>query len=116
VKHARDIVAPETAERLAAYRLALDAALPGIVKRVLLFGSRARGDAAPDADFDIAVLVRADGIGRSTRSRMADAAFDQMTEGFDLAPVTLPEDYLEPVNGHYRTELARRISAEGVDI
>jgi len=91
VKYVRDIVAPETAERLAAYRVALDAALPGIVKRVILFGSRARGDAAPDSDFDVAVLVRGDEITRSVRTDVADAAFDQMTEGFDLAPITLPE-------------------------
>lgn len=116
MKHASDIIAPENARRLAAYRAALDAALPGIVSRVLLFGSRARGDATQDSDFDVAVLVRAGGIGRAARARIADAAFDQMIEGFDLAPVILPEDYLEPVNGHYRTELARRISTEGVDI
>jgi predicted nucleotidyltransferase len=107
---------PETAARLTAYRKSLDSALPGIVKRVVLFGSRARGEAAADADFDIAVLVRRDGIGRSARDQIADAAFDQMIEGFDLAPVILPEDYLDPVDGHYRTELARRICTEGIDI
>ncbi len=33
-------------------------ALPGRVVRVLLYGSRARGDARPDSDWDVAVLWR----------------------------------------------------------
>jgi hypothetical protein len=43
-------------------------------------------------------------------------AFNQMIEGLELAPMALPDDFLDPVDGHYRSELARRIFAEGVDI
>jgi hypothetical protein len=38
----------------------LMAALPSDVQDVILFGSRARGDADPDSDFDVAVLLSAD--------------------------------------------------------
>jgi uncharacterized protein len=37
---------------------ALDRAYgPGKIERVVLFGSRARGDARPDSDYDIAVFL-----------------------------------------------------------
>ncbi len=117
MKSATDILEPEAAARLAAFRRDLDAALPGMIRRVMLFGSRARGDAAPDSDFDVAVFVRADGAVHSeTRQLIADMAFNQMIEGLELAPMALPDDFLDPVDGHYRSELARRIFAEGVDI
>ena len=39
-----------------------------------LFGSRARGDAAPDSDFDVHVVVRDDRVGAA--DRVIDIAFD----------------------------------------
>jgi len=102
--------------RLAAFRRSLDDAIPGAVRRVVMFGSRARDEARAGSDYDIAVFVRPTGLASGdVRRLVADAAFDQMIEGFNLAPVTLPADYLDPVDGHYRTELARRIAREGVE-
>lgn len=40
------------------FRLALDALYGDRVERVVLFGSRARGDAHPDSDFDVAVFLK----------------------------------------------------------
>ena len=37
---------------------ALDAAYGQEIERIVLFGSRARGDARPDSDYDIAVFLR----------------------------------------------------------
>lgn len=54
-------------------------ALPDRVVRVMLYGSRARGDARPDADWDIAVFV----AGQPTpndRHVLADIGFDLMIE------------------------------------
>jgi uncharacterized protein len=43
---------------LVRFRQALDRTYgPGKIERVVLFGSRARGDARPDSDYDIAVFL-----------------------------------------------------------
>ena len=40
------------------FRAALDEAYGNRIERVVLFGSRARGDARPDSDYDVAVVLR----------------------------------------------------------
>src|SRR6185312_1251328 len=43
---------------LARFRAALDALYGDRLERAVLFGSRARGDARPDSDYDVAVFLR----------------------------------------------------------
>jgi predicted nucleotidyltransferase len=43
---------------LARFRAALDALYGDRLERIVLFGSRARGDAHSDSDYDIAVFLR----------------------------------------------------------
>jgi len=43
---------------LKSYRLALEAIYGGRLERAVLFGSRARGDARPDSDYDVAVFIK----------------------------------------------------------
>jgi predicted nucleotidyltransferase len=43
------------------FRQALNAAYGDRVERVVLFGSRARGDPHPDSDYDVAVFLRQPG-------------------------------------------------------
>ena len=43
------------------FRQALNAAYGDRVERVVLFGSRARGDSHPDSDYDVAVFLRQPG-------------------------------------------------------
>jgi predicted nucleotidyltransferase len=43
---------------LARFRAALDQIYGAQIDRVVLFGSRARGDARPDSDYDVAVFLR----------------------------------------------------------
>lgn len=42
---------------LARFRAALDAMYGARIERVVLYGSRARGDARPDSDYDVAVFL-----------------------------------------------------------
>jgi predicted nucleotidyltransferase len=44
---------------LTLFRAALDEAYGARIDRVVLFGSRARGDARPDSDYDVAVFLKA---------------------------------------------------------
>ncbi len=39
------------------YQKALDAQYPGAVQRLLIYGSKARGDAGPESDLDILLIV-----------------------------------------------------------
>jgi predicted nucleotidyltransferase len=42
---------------LGRFRAALNSAYGARIERVVLFGSRARGDARPDSDYDVAVFL-----------------------------------------------------------
>jgi|SRR5437879_11671337 len=54
-------------------------ALPGRIVRVMLYGSRARGDARPDSDWDIAVFVHGEPT-PNDRHVLSDIGFDLMIE------------------------------------
>jgi predicted nucleotidyltransferase len=43
---------------MAQFRAALDELYGSRIDRVVLFGSRARGDARPDSDYDVAVFLK----------------------------------------------------------
>jgi uncharacterized protein len=50
---------------LSRFRAALDEVYGERIERVVLFGSRARGDARPDSDYDVAVFLKdLDGFGK----------------------------------------------------
>ena len=42
---------------LSEYRKALDEQHPGTVRRLLIYGSKARGDAGPESDLDVLLIV-----------------------------------------------------------
>jgi uncharacterized protein len=50
------------------------------LERVLLFGSRARGDARPDSDWDVAVFLRGYDGNLDEVFRLADLSYDLMME------------------------------------
>jgi predicted nucleotidyltransferase len=86
-----------------------EAALPGRVSRVVLFGSRARGEAGPGSDWDVAVFVRGPATTRDTLD-LADAAFDLIVDsGETIRPLALAED-----GKGVSPPLLDRIDAEGV--
>ncbi|MGA7982884.1 MAG: AAA family ATPase [Chromatiaceae bacterium] len=97
---------------LAQYRAKLDEIYDGRIERVVLYGSRARGDAGTDSDYDVAVFLK------DLRNRWAE--IDRLAEvGTDILFATgmvinaLPfraNAYLE------RTPLMSEIRREGLDV
>ncbi len=103
----------DVAERLLAFKRDVVQALPGAVEGMILFGSRARGDADADSDYDIAVLLR-DGLANDLTAcrRMWDVSWHYKVDGLYIQALPLDADALNPA----RTDLAMRIAAEGVPI
>jgi predicted nucleotidyltransferase len=103
---------PEDAQQhLAAFKQEVEKALPGRVARVTLFGSRARGDAEEDSDYDVAVFVRHLGDHRPAQDAVSDAAYPHKLEGVLISAIVLPEEYMAEESP---TELAAEIARDGI--
>lgn len=94
------------------FRAAVSELYADRLERVVLFGSRARGDAQPDSDYDVAVFLRDMPDRFAEMNRLADVATDILySEGrFVHAMPYLAGSYNE------RTPLMHEIRAEGVDL
>jgi uncharacterized protein len=93
------------------FRTALEEIYSGRLERLVLFGSRARGDAREDSDYDVAVFLR-DLVDRALEmNRLADLGTDVLDETGEFV-------HAMPYRaGSYeeRTPLMLAIRAEGVD-
>ncbi len=97
---------------LARFRRALDGMYGDRLDRVVLFGSRARGDARPDSDYDVAVFLREIDDRDAELNRLADLSTDVINETgeFVHAMAYRASAYDE------RTPLMREIRREGIDL
>jgi uncharacterized protein len=80
--------------------------------RVVLFGSRARGEARPDSDYDVAVFLREMPDRFVEMDRLADlstSVLDETGEFFHAMPYRA-DAYSE------RTPLMHEIRADGIDL
>lgn len=85
----------------------------GRVERVVLFGSRARGDAQPDSDYDIAVFLRDMTDQPAEMNRLADFATDILYDG---GPFIHAMPYRAGSYNDARMPLMHEIRAEGIDL
>jgi hypothetical protein len=72
------------------------------VLEVLLFGSRARGDAKKGSDWDVAVVVQDHDGSEARKTRraalnvLADIALPDIATGFHLRPIVIPAVEIAP--------------------
>jgi DNA polymerase sigma len=85
------------------------------VHRVILFGSRARGDADPQSDLDVVVVLE-DGIDVSAREYVSDCAWEAgFAHGIVVVPVVFTRGEWE--HGPERESLfVRAVETEGVPV
>jgi uncharacterized protein len=94
------------------FRSALDEVYGERIERVVLFGSRARGDARPDSDYDVAVFLKdLTGFGEEM-GRIAEIETDIL---YDTGAVinALP---LQAGSYRERTGLMQELRREGLDL
>ena len=94
------------------FRAALDRVYGDRIERVVLFGSRARGDAGKDSDYDVAVFLRDLSDRFAEMNRLADLSTQILDEtGEFIHAMPYPA-------GSYneRTPLMLEVRAIGVDL
>ncbi len=102
----------ELTELLPRFKRRAAEALPGRVAKVVLYGSRARGEGAADSDWDLAVFLDGAPPGAEDRRALADAAYDLIVEsGQFIQPLALPLSRWDE-----ESSLLRDIREHGVEI
>jgi predicted nucleotidyltransferase len=97
---------------LARFRTALGSLYGDRLARLVLFGSRARGDAGPDSDYDVAVLLKEPIDFWAEMERLADIGTDILYDSGAVISAVPFRDlaWLE------RTPLMGEIRREGLDV
>jgi predicted nucleotidyltransferase len=99
-------------EILSRYRAALDRLYGDRIERVVLFGSRARGDAQTDSDYDVAVFLRSMAPGMEEPFRLADLRLEFLdNSGTFFEAFPLPAGSWQE-----RTPLMHEIRKDGIDL
>ncbi len=69
------------------------------IKRVILYGSHARGEATEDSDVDVLVLTDPSLVPSEVRKSLSDLLFDMLMDERELVSViVIPEDFFEDHN------------------
>ena len=99
---------------LADLKVRLTSLLGPALLKLLLFGSRARGDADPDSDIDVAVVVRGldPALKRRILTEVADVEIDHL---MPLSTLILSEEELRRLKDRER-RIALDIEGEGIPL
>jgi predicted nucleotidyltransferase len=97
---------------LARFRAAIDEIYGERIERVVLYGSRARGDGSPDSDYDVAVFLRDMPDRWTEMDRLADLSTDLLHDSgeFIHAMAFRAGSHVE------RTPLMYEIRKDGLDL
>jgi uncharacterized protein len=94
------------------FRAALDALYGDRIERVVLFGSRARGDARDDSDYDVAVFLK----GLADRWAEVDRIVPVVTKILYEDGAFIHAMPHRASSYHDRNSLMREIRREGIDL
>ena len=97
---------------IARFRAALDSAFGDRIERVVLYGSRARGDAGSDSDYDVAVFLRDMDDRWPEVKRLADISTEILIDTDEFVHA-MP---FRAGTWNERTPLMREIRIEGIDL
>jgi len=112
-----DGLAPAARTALAMFERDAKRAYGDDLLKVVLFGSRARGDARADSDVDVAVVLRRITDRGIDRNRLADIAYDAIVETYtDLQAIPVSLDEWEEPERHRNPALIRAIKRDGLEI
>jgi uncharacterized protein len=103
---------PQNDPVLKRFRAAVGEIYGDRVDRVILFGSRARGEARDDSDYDVAVFLRGMGDRAAEMNRLADVETDIL---YDTGAVINALPFLA---GSYqeRTGFMHKLRQDGLDL
>lgn len=89
------LVSKRAAKHLTEFRRDVERSFSGQVRDVVLFGSRARGDAKRTSDYDVAVVMNGNGNRRLADRALSDLAYPYIIAGIHIRPISLSENSMD---------------------
>jgi predicted nucleotidyltransferase len=115
---AKHQIEPEIAALLANLKRRLERRFGNHFVALYLFGSRARGDAEPDSDVDVAVILN-QAMPRpfETTREILEDTYDLLLEtGYYIQPWPLENGSLDDPDAHSYRRISRAVRREGIRI